>query len=144
MSAVVRIFWLLSLGMFSCTAAPQEASGPEKKSDPAPVAVPEVTNGPMVIKGPDGRVRMEGNMRDDRRHGVWTSYHPDGTMQSRSAYVDGQLHGTTVVFHPNGQLYYTGEHRLDRQVGEWRFFDEEGVLVKTVTYDSTGTVINDR
>lgn len=102
------------------------------------------TNGPVELHGPDGRSRMVGDMRNGKRHGLWTSYHPNGAVQSRSSYADGVLHGTTVVFHENGQLYYTGDYRHGVQVGEWRFHDEMGTLLKTVRYDSAGAVINDR
>ena len=69
----------------------------------------------------------------------------DGIRKEISlALVDGVQEGATVVFHPNGQTYYTGDYRHGHEVGEWRFFDERGTLVRTVRYDSTGAVINDR
>ncbi len=120
---------------------PRVEEGPDAASSPPSAAV---NDGPVSMAGPDGRLRMEGNMRGGRRHGVWTSYHPDGSVQSRCAYVDGLVNGVTVVFHPNGQPHYIGSYRMGVQVGEWRFFDEAGGLVKTVHYDSTGTAITDR
>ena len=101
-------------------------------------------NGPAEVKGPDGRVKMKGSMRNGKRHGVWTSYHPGGATQSKADYVDGVQQGASVVYHPNGQVYYIGDYLNGVQVGEWRFFDEGGTLVRTLHYDSTGTVINDR
>lgn len=102
------------------------------------------TDGPVEILGADGKSRSVGNMRDGKRHGTWTAYFPDGTLQSRNSYLDGVLHGAMVVFHPNGQLYFSGEYRHGKQVGEWKFLDMIGEVVKTVDYDSTGSVINDR
>lgn len=138
---------LLLLGAVALIACQTQA--PDAGVDPAtgaePVAatdsVPE--NGPVLIKGPNGHVRMRGDMRNGKRHGLWTSYHPGGTVQSRTDYVDGMQEGPSVVFHPNGQTYYTGDYRHGRQVGEWRFFDEGGTLIRTMHYDSTGAVIND-
>lgn len=116
------------------TAAPADSSA----------TTAEVIDGPSEVKGPDGTVRMKGNMRHGKRHGIWTSYHAGGAVQSTSGYVDGVLMGPSVVYHPNGEIYYTGDYRDDKQVGEWRFYDGSGSLVKTVHYDSAGTVINDR
>lgn len=137
---------MLVLLAYACDPPEPKAQPGAAKADSVVVATqpPAVTDGPVAIKGPDGKLRIEGNMRNGQRHGVWTSYHPNGTIASRSAYVDGRLNGVTVVFHTNGQLYYTGDYRMGKQVGDWRFYDEEGTLLKTVHYDSTGTVINDR
>jgi antitoxin component YwqK of YwqJK toxin-antitoxin module len=103
-----------------------------------------VTNGPVDVRYPDGHSRIKGNMRNGQRHGMWTSYFPDGRPQSFAGYLDGVLHGTKVVYHPSGATYYTGDYIKGRQVGVWRFFDEQGKPSRTITYDSTGTVINDR
>jgi hypothetical protein len=142
--------------LLSCTEpsnAPSTETRPDTPTGQAQPAVNGVVaatidttmaNGPVELKYPDGKTRFKGNMRDHKRHGMWTSYFPDGRPQSFSGYVNGELHGTTVVYHPNGTTYYTGDYRNGRQVGEWRFFDEKGELARTVTYDNEGTVINDR
>ena len=86
---------------------------------------------------------MEGELRDRKRVGVWTSYERDGRLKSRTEYRDGLAHGLTTVFHPNGNLYYSGESRNGHAVGEWRFFDLSGKLLRTVAYDSAGTRLPD-
>jgi antitoxin component YwqK of YwqJK toxin-antitoxin module len=139
-----KIAFVLLLG-WGCGRTATEHPPEPPIADPAVVRNgPAVVDGPMVVRGPDGKVLMEGPMRRGQRHGVWTSYHPDGAVRSKGAYTDGVLNGVSVVFHPNGQLYYTGAYRDDHEVGEWRFYDESGELVKAVHYDSTGTIINDR
>lgn len=124
------------------TAVPAQQPAATGSMDPVPDTT--IANGPVEVKYPDGKPRIKGNMRDHKRHGMWTSYFPDGRPQSFKGFVNGELHGTTVVYHPNGTTYYSGEYRKGLQVGEWRFFDDKGTLVRTVTYDASGTVINDR
>lgn len=92
----------------------------------------------------DGRLLMEGEMRNGTRTGVWVSYGPKGGVMSRNEYAEGELNGTTVVFRENGLQYYTGTNRYGKPFGEWRFYDEKGSLARTVHYDSAGVVMNDR
>jgi antitoxin component YwqK of YwqJK toxin-antitoxin module len=124
------------------TAAPTTATAPTILSDTTLIG--NVTDGPVDVRYPDGRSRIKGNMRNGKRHGMWTSFFPDGRPQSFTGYVDGVEHGTKVVYHPSGATYYTGDYVKGQQVGIWRFFDEQGKPSRTITYDSTGTVINDR
>lgn len=102
-----------------------------------------LSDGYHVYKDQDGRPLMEGTLKDGLREGVWTSYLPNGRPQSRNVYKKGVLHGITTVFHENGVLYYSGTQRLGKPFGEWKFYDNEGKLARTVVYDTTGTLIND-
>ena len=95
-------------------------------------------DGHHVYRDREGLMLMEGELRDRKRVGVWTSYERDGRVKSRTEYRDGLAHGLTTVFHPNGNLYYSGD-----AVGEWRFFDLSGKLLRTVAYDSAGTRLPD-
>mgnify|MGYP001355613863 CR=1 FL=1 len=100
-----------------------------------------VKDGHHVYKDKAGRPLMEGEMRNGQRNGVWTSYLPNGRVQSRNVYEQGVLHGMSTVFHDNGVLYYSGAQRRGKPFGEWKFYDDHGVLARTVIYDSTGTMI---
>lgn len=92
----------------------------------------------------NGRLLMEGELRGAKRQGIWTSYGATGSVKSRSEYVDGVLNGSTTVFRENGQQYYVGTNYNGKPFGEWKFYDEQGMLARTLHYDSTGTVMNDR
>lgn len=98
-------------------------------------------DGHHVYKDKAGRPLMEGDMRNGQRNGVWTSYLPNGRVQSRNVYEQGVLHGISTVFHENGVLYYSGAQRKGKPFGEWKFYDEQGVLARTVVYDTTGTMV---
>ena len=125
---------------------------PEAGPDPRPVRTdtaafrPDtamIRNGHARVVGPDGHLQMEGDMLDGLRTGLWTSYTREGRVKSRSEYLRGLPEGISTVFHDNGAIYYTGNQRGGKQVGEWRFYDEQGNLVRTAVYDSSGVLIND-
>lgn len=121
-----------------------QASPPDDTAQGPSAPAQTVTDGPDKVFDAEGRLEMEGDMKNGKRHGVWTSYFPDGHVRSRNEYRNGELEGITTAFRANGAPYYTGQHHRDREAGLWRFFDDKGDLARIVEYDSTGTVINDR
>ncbi|MFT3884314.1 MAG: hypothetical protein QM724_02450 [Flavobacteriales bacterium] len=100
----------------------------------------QLRDGPHTLQGPGG-TRLEGDLRNGKRNGTWTSYGADGRIKSLNEYVDGVLQGPTTTFRGNGSIYYQGQYLNDRSFGEWRFFDEQGELVRTVVFDSTGAEV---
>jgi hypothetical protein len=122
--------------------APAPTAPTVQSATPEPAAA--VENGHQRLLNDQGRLLMEGDMRNGQRHGLWTAYHQNGQVQSRTTYTLGQRAGPTVVFRPNGALYYEGQYAHDHPVGEWTFHDEIGTLVRTVVYDSAGVQVDRR
>lgn len=80
---------------------------------------------------PNGAVKIEGRFNDDGdRHGLWNSYYDNGIKWSESYYSAGNRDGHSITFFPNGAIRYVGEYKNDEKVGNWKFYDEEGNLVK--------------
>lgn len=123
------------------TPAPIDSTATQQRASAKPDSLPDGHN---VIRADDGRPLMEGEIVGGKRDGLWTSYTELGRTKSRNRYVLGVLEGPTVVFYDNGVVRYTGQHHHDKPVGEWRFYDEQGVLTKTTVYDSTGVVVQGR
>ena len=128
-------------------------SGTSNPADPATadtslvpstlVNEPLPQNGHARVTDRMGRLRMEGDMKDGQREGVWTSYDALGKVKSRNEYHGDKLNGISTVFRDNGALMYTGQYRNDTEVGTWQFYDDKGDLNKTVHYDSTGAMIQE-
>lgn len=76
----------------------------------------------------DGNLLKEGAIKNNKRHGIWTSYYRDGKKWSEGEFVEGKMEGSTTSFHPNGGVRYTGSFENGRKSGEWRFYDEDGEL----------------
>ncbi len=70
----------------------------------------------------------------DARNGLWLSYYENGSKWSESMYVHGKKNGHSVTFFPNGKIRYIGEYKDDEKSGNWRFFDEVGLLVSEENY----------
>ena len=141
--------FLPALAILGCggNATNPEAPATEHKTEAevkaAPLDTVKVVNGHDKVFSPEGWLKMEGDMKDGKRNGVWTSYTPKGRVKSRGEYRDGMQVGLSTVFRDNGALYYTGQYLNGKQVGRWEFYNEAGDLERTVKYDSTGAVIND-
>ena len=85
----------------------------------------------------DGSLKIEGRLnKDSERTGLWISYYPDSTKWSESYYVKGKRDGHSVTFYETGGIRYVGEYRNDKQVGEWKFYDEKGEETEVKNYDS--------
>lgn len=50
----------------------------------------------------------------------------------------GRRQGIWMDFYPNGQKRYEGQFKNDRCTGEFRYYDEQGHLKATNTFDKTG------
>lgn len=129
--------------MLLWTACTQSGTAPEPSAVVADTASGPVVNGWQEVHTQNGGV-MKGELLDGVRQGPWTAYFPDGTVRSRSSYLDGKLHGSTEVFHENGSPYYVGQYNMGKAVGEWRFFDPQGNQIRTAVHDSLGNLLEQR
>ena len=146
----IACFSLFSVLVAACHGTANDAKPaamPVEAKDSTHAAKPDtamVHDGHMRLVGPDGHLQMEGDMAGGKRSGLWTSYTRDGRVKSRSEYKDGLPEGISTVFRDDGTLFYTGNQRRGKQIGEWRYYNAEGQLERTVVYDTSGAVINDR
>lgn len=135
--------WFAFIGtLVACTPqqAPQKTQPPSEEITTAPkdtIKAPARKDGIQDIKIPDGG-RMTGLQENGERQGPWTSYFGNGTIRSKTVYINGKQNGLNEVFHDNGMLFYSGQYKLDLKIGEWRFYDRKGVLIKTAKFDSLG------
>lgn len=44
-------------------------------------------------------------------------------------------HGAYFKYYESGQLKKSGNYNNDKKDGEWTYYDEEGNIIRTVTYD---------
>ena len=122
------------------------ANGPTQEqaaaaADTVPMVVkPAPIDGPQVINTQDGG-RMEGLIRNGKRHGQWASYFAHGGIRSRITYIDGVEEGPTEVFHESGLTYYSGRYHKGKNTGLWVFYDPDGKELKRAEYDSLGVLV---
>ncbi|KPM32259.1 Hypothetical protein I595_1909 [Croceitalea dokdonensis DOKDO 023] len=57
---------------------------------------------------------------------VFVSNYGNGNIRFKVDLKNGRKHGRYSAYHPNGKKKITGRFKEDQQVGTWRYFDEEG------------------
>lgn len=80
----------------------------------------------------NGKVKMEGELEDGKRTGVWKAYYEDGTLWSEGKFVAGERNGYGLNYYPNGKLRMEGDYKNDKQTGNWKSYNEQGILVEEV------------
>lgn len=73
------------------------------------------------------------NITSEYKNGVkegeeWKTYYADG--YSIANYSDGKLNGKITHYFASKKTLYEGQYSNDKKVGEWKFFNEVGDLVK--------------
>jgi len=91
-------------------------------------------NGDTVKRYPNGVIEMKGMMGGGLRQGQWVAFFPNGNVQSECQYKDNVAHGRTTVYRENGTKYWDGFYNKGRQVGKWKYWDEQGQLVAEKDY----------
>lgn len=83
---------------------------------------------------PDGAVKIEGQLKDGKRNGVWKSFYDNGNNWSETYFLDGKKNGHSITWYKNGVVRYVGEYKNDKKTGEWKFYDKKGELVNTENF----------
>lgn len=113
----------------------------EKVEETYPNSKPKTTSFYKVIDGKEvkvkekefyenGKLRMEGEIKDGKRTGMWKAYFDDGTLWSEGEFVNGERNGYGLNYYPNGKLRAEGNYKDDKQTGKWKYYNEQGVLVE--------------
>ncbi len=71
---------------------------------------------------------MEGDYKNGKRDGKWTSWFQNGNEMSIHNFVEGVDDGKLTVFYENGEKRYEGKYTAGKKIGVWKFWSEEGVL----------------
>ena len=72
--------------------------------------------------------------KDDMKHGSWEQFYEDSTLRLSSQHVMDKIHGNYRVYNRNKILVLEGSYKNGRQDGEWRFYDQEGKLERSLRY----------
>lgn len=105
---------------------------------------------------PRNKLVVEGRYRDDRKHGLWREWTPegvptleqmwkkgkldgavkkfiDGKLAMQTTYKDGKAEGPYVELRL-GKQAVTGQFAADQKTGTWTYYDAEGHVTLTATY----------
>ena len=82
---------------------------------------------------PSGTLKYEGDVKEDKKCGIWTKWAEDGTKLYEREWLSSRTSFITY-FHPNGIPSATGKLKREERKGIWQFWDEEGVLIREEEY----------
>ena len=66
--------------------------------------------------------------RDTSISGSRTSLWPNGAAREQAFFEQGVREGVCIRWHADGSPRAEGQYASGKKVGEWRFFDKDGVL----------------
>jgi len=83
-----------------------------------------------------GQIVAQGHMQDQKRVGLWTTYHKGGhSVMSKEYYKDDLLQGTKETYYPDDTLAETCTYTKGERQGVCRYFGPGGQLIKSFTYE---------
>lgn len=93
---------------------------------PAPLpehATEDLDHGPLeevTSTWPDGTIRARGRLdTDGRRHGLWTTWHPNGAKESEAHFRHGERDGPWASFLAKERPFQVGTLRNGLEEGPW-------------------------
>jgi len=87
-------------------------------------------------------VRKTGVNKNGFQDGPYKDLTLEGKLLGNGSYSKGLRNGVFNAYHMNGTLKSSGRFVDDKPIGDWKHFDEIGVLVKEVIYDEKNLEIN--
>jgi antitoxin component YwqK of YwqJK toxin-antitoxin module len=126
----------IALILFSCAPKQVEkVEGTFENGNPKFVSTYSIEDGVDVkIKEKElyenGKIRMEGAIKEGKRDGVWKVYFEDGSIWNEGTYTNGKRNGEAKNYFPNGKLKYEGFYTDGKSSGHWKFYNEQGILVE--------------
>jgi hypothetical protein len=118
----------------------------------------KIANGRFTYFYPDGKVSSSGKYVNEKKQGLWYSYHSNGMMRDSSVYEAGEKTGTSMGWHSNGYMSdsalfnsngsaihvgwfdnglpsFSGKTMTNKKEGPWRFFHKNGNTAALEKYE---------
>lgn len=87
--------------------------------------------GPYQLYHPNGKLKMEGQYRDNAMAGQWYQYYDNGALKEVVTFSNNEENGPFKEYHPNGKLSAEGSYlHGDHEHGQLKVYDETGALIK--------------
>ncbi|HRS53202.1 MAG TPA: hypothetical protein P5250_00660 [Bacteroidales bacterium] len=84
---------------------------------------------------PNHNKKIEGEYKNNKRHGKWTAWFEDGKIQSEGYFKNGLNHGSRKVYYENGNKRYEGKYENGKYIGKWKFYSPDGNLINEINFD---------
>jgi antitoxin component YwqK of YwqJK toxin-antitoxin module len=84
----------------------------------------------------DGRPRWKGVKKEGVSHGPFIMWYPNGKRKIEGNYLEGKKHGLSTMWHLNGAKWKEQTHQYGKASGTWRTWDNNGELQETIDHVS--------
>ena len=84
---------------------------------------------------PNGQRKHEGEYREDVPTGEFTWWHENGQKSLVAAYQDGKKHGQWTWWHPSGLKSIQGKYEGDSPASKWLWWHDTGKVARRVDFD---------
>jgi uncharacterized protein len=81
-----------------------------------------------------GDYSEKGKYVGDLKDGKWQAYYSDGKLRYEGNFVQGNPDGEHIFYYPNGKIKELNYYVMGIQEKNWKKFDENGLLLITITY----------
>jgi antitoxin component YwqK of YwqJK toxin-antitoxin module len=105
--------WLDETGQIMRRARQQADYEDDLSNDP-------LANPRSQFRNPTGRVIAEGQLKQDKPHGLWTYYYDQGKPKAQGRYLTGLPDGAWTFFYPDGQVQKQTVYALGVPNGPYR------------------------
>ncbi|MEQ8910532.1 MAG: hypothetical protein RIC95_15155 [Vicingaceae bacterium] len=122
------ILLLLATAFFACENSAKEET---QQTEPQVAYKKEK----VEERYPNGRLKLEGELLNGERNGIWTFYYENGMKWSEGKYRSGIRDGFSVVYYENGKKKLAGEYENDLRIGKWKVWNDDGSLAAEVNMD---------
>lgn len=92
--------------------------------------VKDKLNGAWTSYHPNGQIDTEGLMENDVRTGKWTQYYVNGKLRSVKHYENNRLHGGVELYYNTGTIMASGDYVNDYEEGPWKVYTPKGELAR--------------
>jgi antitoxin component YwqK of YwqJK toxin-antitoxin module len=80
----------------------------------------------------------EGKYVDNKKTGIWKEYYCNAILKNKITYTNGRPDGYAIMYHENGKISEEGMWKINKWVGDYKLYYENGQVQQEFKFNSTG------
>jgi antitoxin component YwqK of YwqJK toxin-antitoxin module len=96
----------------------------------------------VINRNKDGIVIKKYNTKNDKMHGLYQAWHPNGQLSCEQIYKDGKMHGLYQAWNSNGQLSCEQMFKDGKPHGKMITYNEDGTIKLEMSW-LNGKIVED-
>ena len=81
-------------------------------------------------------MQEDGNYKQGKRDGLVKWFTQQEKPSIEYTYNLGVIEGPAKTYFASGKVQTEGNYKNDNETGEWKEYDEDGNIIKTIVYDN--------